>query len=127
VLEEPVRQLAQGANLAAVSTLLPDGRPMNHLMWVDADGDHLYVNTEVARQKYKNVRRDPRVTVLVMDASNPFHYVEVRGHVVEEVRGEEARAQLDRMSEKYTGRPYSNPIGSDRVLLKVAPDRQRVR
>ncbi len=125
MLDKTAKELAKGKNFAALTTLFADGRPQTNVMWVDADDDHLLINTEVHRQKYKNVSRDPRVTVTVIDASNPYHYAEVRGRVVDEVRGEEARAHIDALSEKYTGGPYQPEVTSERVLLKVAPDRQR--
>jgi PPOX class probable F420-dependent enzyme len=94
-------------------------------MWVDADDEHILINTEVHRQKYKNVKHDPRATVTVFDSANPYHYAEVRGRVVETVTGPEARAHIDKLSEKYVGGPYANEIQSERVILKIVPDRQR--
>jgi PPOX class probable F420-dependent enzyme len=78
---------ATGTNFAALTTLFDDGHPQTQVMWIDADEDHLLINTEVHRQKYLNVQRDPRVTVLIWDAEDPYRYVEVRGRVVDEVRG----------------------------------------
>ncbi|MCU1454514.1 MAG: pyridoxamine 5-phosphate oxidase-related FMN-binding [Acidimicrobiales bacterium] len=109
-------------NFAALSTLLADGQPQTHVMWIDADDDHVLINTEVHRQKYKNVQRDPRVTVTVFNIENPYQYVEVRGRVVEEVRGDEARAHIDTLSRKYTGGDYGTAIQSERVILKIQPD-----
>jgi PPOX class probable F420-dependent enzyme len=126
MLDENVKALAQGKNFAAFTTLLPSGQPMTHVMWVDADDEHVLINTEVDRQKYKNVLLDPRVTVTVIDSDSSYHYVEVRGQVVERVTGEEARAHIDRLSDKYHGRPYdASRIVTERVILKIAPERQR--
>ena len=126
MLEPNVKSLAQAKNFAAFSTLLPDGQPMTHVMWVDADDEHLLINTEVGRQKFRNVSRDPRVTVTVIDASSPYHYVEVRGEVVQAVRGQEARDHIDQLSHKYTGGPYDpSAIKTERVILRIAPTRQR--
>jgi PPOX class probable F420-dependent enzyme len=128
MLDETIRRLAtEGTNIAAVTTLMPDGTPQTTPVWIDADGDHILVNTEVHRQKYKNVTRDPRVTVTIWEASNPWIYGEVRGTVVETVAGPEARAHIDALSRKYTGHDYANPIQSERVILKVAPVRQFAR
>ncbi len=55
MLDETAKQLAQGKNFAAFTTLLPSGQPMTHVMWVDADDEHVWINTEIDRQKYKNV------------------------------------------------------------------------
>ena len=125
MLDDLVKKLAQEANFAAFTTLLPSGQPMTHVMWVDADDDHLLINTEVHRQKYLNVARDPRVTVTVINRADPYHYAEVRGRVTEEVRGEAARANIDELSQKYTGGPYPGQITSERVILKISPERTR--
>ena len=101
MLEEGVRQLAKGKNFAAFTTLLPGGQPMTHVMWVDCDDEHVLINTERHRQKAKNLRRDPRVTVTVWDQDEPYGYAEVRGEVVETVRGPEARDHIDSLSMKY--------------------------
>ena len=127
MLEPRVLELARGANLASVTTLLPDGTPMTQPLWVDADDEHILLNTEVHRQKFKNIQRDPRVTVLVVDPEAPYLYVEVRGHVVATVLGPDARAHIDALSQKYTGGDYRNAIQSERVILQVAPDRQYIR
>ena len=125
MLEEGVRRLAKGRNFAALTTLLPDGQPMTHVMWVDCDDEHVLINTETHRQKAKNVRRDPRVTVTVWDRDDPYHYTEVRGEVVETVTGPEARAHIDSLSMKYYGHEYRNQIRSERLILRIKPLRQR--
>ena len=125
-LDPTVVELAREPNYAAVTTLMPDGRPQTHPMWVDADGEHLLINTEVHRRKFKNVQRDPRVTLMIRDENNPFRYAEVRGDVVETVTGQEARNHIDELSQKYFGGPYQNPIESERVIVKIAPLRQYV-
>ncbi|HXW81940.1 MAG TPA: PPOX class F420-dependent oxidoreductase [Acidimicrobiales bacterium] len=126
MLDQTVKTLARGRNFATLSTLLPDGQPMTHVMWVDADDEHLLINTEVGRQKLRNVERDPRVTVTVIDSANPYHYAEVRGRVVEFVKGPEARQHIDELSQKYNGQPYpAENIRTERVILRIAPGRQR--
>jgi PPOX class probable F420-dependent enzyme len=127
MLEARVLELARGANLASVTTLLPDGTPMTQPLWVDADDEHILLNTEVHRQKYKNIQRDPRVTVLIVDPAAPQLYVEVRGHVVATVVGPDARTHIDTLAHKYTGGDYRNTIQSERVIIQIAPDRQYVR
>jgi PPOX class probable F420-dependent enzyme len=126
-LHPVVLELALGQNFAAISSLLPDGHPQTQVMWVDADDDHLLVNTEVHRQKFRNVERDPRVTLMIWDREDPYRFVEVRGEVVETVKGLEAREHIDELSHKYRGRPYQTPVRSERVVLRIAPLRQVVR
>ena len=126
-LHPMVLELANGQNFAAITTLLPSGHPQTQVMWVDADGDHLLVNTEVHRQKFRNVERDPRVTLMIWDKEDPYRFIEVRGEVVEKVRGPEARKHIGELSQKYSGRPYQTPIRSERVVLRIAPLRQVIR
>jgi PPOX class probable F420-dependent enzyme len=126
VVDDDIKALAQGNNFGTLTTLLPTGQPMTHVMWVDADDDYVLINTETHRQKYKNIEHDPRVAVTVIDREDPYHYAEIRGRVVGEVTGPAARSHIDQLSEKYTGGPYAAPITSERVILQIAPDRQRV-
>lgn len=126
MIEDFVKELAQSANFGTITTLLRDGSPATHVMWVDCDDDHMILNTETGRMKYRNVLRDPRVSVVVWDADDPIAYVEVRGKVVQTVAGQEARDHIDKLSMKYDGKPYpSSKIKTERVILKIAPERQR--
>ena len=122
-LDGDVVRLAQGKNLASVVTLMPDGQPQALLTWVDTDGEHVLVNTEPGRQRTKNVRRDPRITVLIQSASDPGDWAEVRGHVTEIVEGDEARAHIDKLANRYTGGDYAREIPAGRVILKITPDK----
>ena len=127
-VEPGIRDLAREANFAAFTVLLRSGQPMTHVMWVDADDDHVLINTEVHRAKYEAVRRDPRVTVTIWKRDDPYRFAEVRGRVVETVTGQEAREHIDALSRKYRDRDYDEAnIGSERVILRIAPDRQRLR
>ncbi|MCZ7588126.1 MAG: TIGR03618 family F420-dependent PPOX class oxidoreductase [Gaiella sp.] len=122
-LDPTVRALALGANFAVLSVILSSGRPMTHVMWVDADDEHVLVNTELHRAKLRAVSRDPRVTVTIWDRDDPYTYAEVRGRVVETVRGPAARAHIDRLSQKYRGRDYDESnITSERVILRIEPE-----
>ena len=126
-VEPRVRELAQSANFAAFTVNLESGHSMSHVMWVDADDDHVLINTEVHRAKFKAVQRDPRVSVTIWEHADPYTYAEVRGRVVEIVRGVEARAHIDALSRKYRGRDYDPAkITSERVILRIAPDVQRL-
>jgi PPOX class probable F420-dependent enzyme len=123
-LDEDTVRLAKGKNLATVVTLMPDGQPQALLTWVDTDGEHILVNTEPQRQRSRNIRRDPRITVLIHSDTDPWDWSEVRGRVVETVDGKQAREHIDTLSRKYVGTDYRNPIGPEgRVILKVAPDK----
>lgn len=123
-IDADLKAMATAKNFAALTTLMPDGQPQTQVMWVHADDDHVLINTEVGRQKFRNVERDPRVTVTVLSADNPYQYVEARGRVVNTIVGDEARADIDSLAQKYLGGPYAAPIGpGGRVILQIAVDK----
>jgi Pyridoxamine 5'-phosphate oxidase len=101
---------------------MPDGTPQCQMTWIDHDGEHILINTESQRQVAKNVRLDPRMTVMIFE--NPYSFVEVRGTVVETIGGEVARAHIDKLAMRYTGKPYGMPIGPNgRTLYKLRADK----
>ena len=117
--------MAQGRNYAHITTIFPSGHFQTHPVWVHSDGTRIVVNTETHRPKFKNVQNDPRVTVTIRDEENPYRYAEIRGTVEETVTGQEARDQLDELSQKYDGKPYDeSAIKSERVMLWIVPERQ---
>lgn len=123
-LDEQVIRLAKERNLATVVTLMPDGQPQALPTWVDTDGEYVLVNTEPQRQRAKNVARDPRVTVLIQSATDPWDWAEVRGHLFDTVDGQAARDHIDELSEKYVGTKYRNAVGPNgRVILRIAADK----
>ena len=123
-LDDDVVRLARGDNLATMVTLMPDGQPQAQLTWVDTDGEVLLVNTEPQRQRWKNLQRDPRLTVLIHSKDDPWDWAEVRGRLVGTVGGQEARDHIDVLSRKYLGTNYRNPISpGGRVILRIAPDK----
>jgi PPOX class probable F420-dependent enzyme len=92
--------------VAALTTVMPDGRPQTTVVWCDFDGTYVRVNTMRGFRKEKNMRLNPRVTLLSYDPREPLRYLEVRGHVVE-MTETGALEHLDRLSECYTGlSPY---------------------
>ncbi len=126
MLDAPIQMLAHGANFAAFTVLLSSGQPMTNIMWVDATDEHVVINTETHRLKYRAVEQDPRVAVAIWDVQQPYRYGEVRGKVVETITGPEARAHIDVLAQKYTGQNYDpSAISSERVILRIAPDKQR--
>ena len=128
MLSDEVRDLITSGNFATLTTLLPDGRPMAQVMWVDCDDEYVVINTEVHRLKFKNMEVDRRVVVCIWDNDDPYHYIEVRGDVVDIVRGEPARRHIDELAMRYFGRLYDGEsITSERVIVRVRPDRLRRR
>ena len=73
---------------------------------------------------YKNVLKDPRVTVMIWKHDNPFKFVEIRGEVIGEITGQEARDNIDKLSHKYWDKPYPFPIQTERIVLVVKPNKE---
>jgi PPOX class probable F420-dependent enzyme len=90
--------------VAALTTLMPGGDPQTSVVWCDFDGTFVRVNTMRGFQKERNMRRDPRVTLLCYDPANPLRSLEVRG-VATLMSEDGAQAHLDAISSKYAGRP----------------------
>jgi PPOX class probable F420-dependent enzyme len=116
-LSELARELADGVNFAVVSTVQPDGGPQSSVVWLTRDGDDLLFSTIRGRQKYVNLGRDPRVTVLVMDASDPYRFAEVRGATT---MTDDPQAELiEQLALKYTGQSFGERPGEQRVIVRV--------
>jgi PPOX class probable F420-dependent enzyme len=96
--------LVECPRVAALTTLMPDGSPQTSVVWCDFDGSHVRVNTMEGFRKERNMRRDPRVTLLCYDPRQPLRYLEVRG-TVEQMTHEGALEHLDALASKYVGRP----------------------
>jgi PPOX class probable F420-dependent enzyme len=123
VIPAKYRDLFEKKAFASLATLMPDGSPQVTPVWVDVDGDLLIFNSAKGRQKDRNVRRDPRVALALVDPANPYRYLEIRGRVVE-ITEQGAAAHIDKMAKKYLGAdkyPYGQP-GEVRVLYKVRPE-----
>jgi PPOX class probable F420-dependent enzyme len=108
---------------ASLATVMPDGQPQVTPVWVDFDGVHLLVNSAKGRQKDRNMRQRPRVSLALIDPDNAYRYLEVRGRVVE-VTEDGADAHIDKMAKKYLGAdsyPFRQP-GEQRVIYKIAPE-----
>ncbi len=106
-----------------VTTLMPDGSPQISQTWIDTDGEHVLINTVTTHQKTRNVRRDPRVAIGVIDPATPMRSWSMRGRVVS-ASTEGARDHIDQLSHKYLGRPYPEfGGGGERILLTVEIDR----
>ena len=82
-IPDKYRDLFSKRAFASLATLMPDGQPQVTPIWCDIDGDHVIFNSAKGRQKDRNVRRDPRVALVIIDPDNPYRYLEIRGRVVE--------------------------------------------
>ncbi|HLA97813.1 MAG TPA: PPOX class F420-dependent oxidoreductase [Anaerolineales bacterium] len=108
---------------AHLATLMPDGSPQVTPVWVDYQDGFVLVNSARGRQKDRNMRRDARVAIAILDPDNPYRYLQVRGRVVE-ITEVGADAHIDKMALKYLGRekyPNRRP-GEIRVIYKIQPE-----
>ena len=101
-IPEKYRDLFSKRAFANLGTLMPDGRPQVTPVWCDLEGDYVVFNSAKGRQKDKNVRRDPRVALSIVDPENPYRYLEIRGRVVENTV-QCADTHIDKFAKKYLG------------------------
>lgn len=116
-----VRALLAEPNFVHLSTLRVDGSPRNWVVWVGLEDDHVLVCTGESNWKAKDMRRDPRVGLSVIDQANPYRMATLQGRVVE-VRPDEDCRYMDPIAVKYTSAPF--PVrGPGRVCLVIAVEK----
>lgn len=116
------RDLLDTKALAHLGTVMPDGSPQVTPVWFDFAGGHVRVNSAKGRLKDKNMRRDPRVALSIVDPGNAYRYLEIRGRVVD-ITEAGAVAHIDSLAKKYLGLdvyPYHQP-GVQRVIYRIEP------
>ena len=108
-----------------IATLMPDGSPQLTETWVTTDGENVVLNIVDGMQKARNIARDPRVAVNVVDPDDVRRFYAVRGRVVK-TTSEGGRESIDEISHKYTGAPYANYSGNPnetRLLITIEADK----
>src|ERR687893_1828140 len=126
ITDPSIAKLFEEKNFAFLATLMKDGTPHVTPTWVDIDKSNntILINTAKGRVKHRNISRDPRVAVSIIDSSNPYHMVSVRGKVIEQIKGKDAEEHIDKMAKKYLDKekyPRRRP-GEERVLLRIKPE-----
>jgi PPOX class probable F420-dependent enzyme len=109
---------------ASLATLNADGTPQVTPIWIDWDGKNLLVNTAQGRVKDRNLRRNPKVAISIMDPDNPYRYLAIQGRVTN-VTTNGADAHIDKMAKKYMGKdayPFRTPT-EVRVLFTIEPEK----
>jgi PPOX class probable F420-dependent enzyme len=115
-------RLLDGKNYAVLATINPDGSPQTSAMWVGRDGDDVLFSTLERRVKHRNMVRDPRVSITVIDSANPDNYVELRGRV--SMMRDVGRRFDTQLSWKYDGRdPDDDPPGAVRVVVRMVVEK----
>jgi hypothetical protein len=116
------KDVLESTALAHVATIGPDGEPQNNPVWFGWDGEHLLFSQTTARQKYKNVQRDDRIALSIVDPANDYRYLEIRG-VVARIEPDPDQAFINAMAKKYLGQdvyPWHRPE-EERVVVVVEP------
>jgi PPOX class probable F420-dependent enzyme len=123
-IPEKFKDLFRKKAFASLATLMPSGSPQVTPVWCDYDGTHVLVNSARGRQKDRNMERDPRVALSIVDPDNPYRYMEIRGKVAE-ITEKGADEHINRMAKKYLDKdiyPARKP-GEVRVIYKISPER----
>jgi PPOX class probable F420-dependent enzyme len=93
-------------NPCVITTLLPDGQPVSTATWYLWEDGRVLVNMDHERKRLNHLRNDPRVTLTVLDESSWYTHISIIGHVAE-LRDDEDLAEIDQLSQHYTGKPYA--------------------
>jgi len=123
-IPEKFRDLLTKKAFASLATVMADGSPQVTPVWFDFDGTHLRVNSAKGRVKDRNMRRNGRVALSVMDPENPYRHLAIRGRV-EEITEAGADGHIDSLSKKYLGQdryPNRRP-GEVRVIYRIRLER----
>ena len=123
-MDDKVIKLFEEPNLVFIATIMKDGAPQVSPVWADYENDHVLVNTAEGRIKHKNILRDPRVAISVVDQKNPLNMTTIRGKVIDIIPDYEYKL-ADKLAKKYMGKekyPFRQP-GEKRTVLKILPDR----
>jgi PPOX class probable F420-dependent enzyme len=123
-LSPEVKQLIDRPNFAHLGTLMADGSPQCVPVWVGREGDHVVICTGENSLKAKNTRRDARVALFIIDFTNPYAEVQIRGRVVER-RPDPDLKVMDPISHKYTGKPFPFRSPEGRVALMIEIEKAR--
>ena len=123
-LSSEVKQLIDRPNFAHLATLMPDGSPNATPVWIGREGDHIVICTGENSLKGKNTKRDPRVALSIVDFTNPYEEVQIRGRVIER-RPDPGLKFMDPISHKYTGKPFPfrDPEGRVALIVEVTKER----
>jgi PPOX class probable F420-dependent enzyme len=113
-------ELFLAPNFAVAGTIARDGTPQLSVVWIDWDGENVVFNTAEGRAKPRNLERDPRCTVLVYPADDPYRWVAVRGRA--QMTTEGADEHIDRLARKYTGSGWKSKPGERRLIVRVRPE-----
>ena len=126
ILTEPVIKIIKDKNFAFLGTIMKDGRPQVSPIWIDIDDNNniILFNTAQGRIKHKNISRDPRVSLSLVDTNNPYSMVTIQGTIIEQTTIG-ADEHIDKLAKKYLNidRYPSHSPSITRVICKIKPEK----
>jgi PPOX class probable F420-dependent enzyme len=123
-LQPEVKSLLSRPNFAHLSTLMPDGSPNTTPVWIGLEGDNIVICTGEESLKARNLRRDSRLSLSVVDFDNPYEEVQIRGRVVD-FRDDSKLEAMDKISQKYIGAPFPMRGSDGRIAMIVEVEKAR--
>jgi PPOX class probable F420-dependent enzyme len=115
--------LSNNQAFAHLATVMPDGSPQVTPVWFDFTGGKIRVNTARGRVKDRNMHKNSKVALSIIDPANPYRHIAIRGHIAAETE-QGADAHIDSLAKKYLGKdkyPFARP-GEQRVIFEIEPD-----
>jgi PPOX class probable F420-dependent enzyme len=113
--------LLERPTFAHLATVRPDGSPQSNVMWFVWDGDRIKLTHTRSRQKFRNIRHEPRVALSMADPENPYRFIEVRG-VVERIDDDDAEASFYQSLQHRYGQVYKISDAAERVIITIRPE-----
>jgi len=123
-MDSKVINLLNGKNLVFIATIMKDGSPQVSPVWANLEDEYIMVNTAEGRIKHKNVLRDPRVALSVVDSNNPLDMTSIKGTVVE-IIPDYNYIHANKLTKKYLGKetyPFRRE-NEKRIIFKIKPEK----
>jgi len=117
-------EIIEGKNFAYLATTMPDGSPHISPVWINREGELLLINTVPGRVKQRNVSRDPRVAISIIQEKDPYRHLFIRGRVIEQTK-QGALDHINRLAKKYLGRDYPWD-DTNRIILRIRPEYAKI-
>lgn len=121
MIPDDLVDILESVGFAHVATIGPEGQPQSNPVWYDWDGETLAISQTPDKQKYRNLQRDNRIAVSILDPDNPYRYIEIRGEVTT-VEPDPDYAFIHSLSHKYMGQDYPYlQEGEERFVVRITP------
>ena len=123
-LSQDAKSLIDRPNFAHVATLMSDGSPQSTTVWISRDGDRIVLSTTEGSLMSRNIQRNPRLSISIIDFADPYRELQIRGRMVER-RPDPDFNMIDAISFKYIGKPFPMRHSKDRVIFLIAVAKEK--